>query len=49
LRAESLGTLQRSKLADLIVLDADPTVDIKNTRTIRAVYVAGRLVETPRH
>jgi imidazolonepropionase-like amidohydrolase len=46
LRADDLGTLQRSKRADLVVLDADPTADIKNTRLIHAVYVAGRPVET---
>jgi imidazolonepropionase-like amidohydrolase len=46
LRAGDIGTLQKYKTADLVVLDADPTTDIKNTRLIRAVYVAGRPVET---
>jgi imidazolonepropionase-like amidohydrolase len=46
LRADDLGTLERSKKADLVVLDADPTADINNTRMIHAVYVAGRPVET---
>jgi imidazolonepropionase-like amidohydrolase len=46
LRADDLGTLQASKRADLVVLDADPTIDIKNTRLIHMVYVAGRPVET---
>lgn len=48
LHAKDLGTLRVGKEADLIVLDADPTVDIKNTRKINAVYVGGRLVEAPR-
>jgi imidazolonepropionase-like amidohydrolase len=46
LRAKDIGTLERSKWADLVVLDADPLVDIKNTRAIRAVYIAGRPVQT---
>jgi imidazolonepropionase-like amidohydrolase len=47
LQAEDVGTLQAARRADLIVLDADPTADIKNTRTIHAVYVGGRLVQPP--
>ncbi len=44
--AKDLGTLEPGKTADLVVLDADPLVDIRNTRTIHAVYVAGRPVPT---
>jgi len=44
LGARDLGTLERSKWADFVVLDADPLQDIKNTRAISAVYVAGRKV-----
>jgi imidazolonepropionase-like amidohydrolase len=47
LGAQDIGTLQAPRRADLLVLDADPAADIKNTRKIRAVYVAGRLVHTP--
>ena len=35
------GTLQKGKRADFIVLDADPLVDIKNTRHIAAVFIGG--------
>lgn len=42
LRNDNLGTLQAGKAADFIVLDADPLADIKNSRTINAVYIAGR-------
>ena len=45
LGAKDLGTLERSKWADLIVLDRNPLDDIKNTRTINAVYIAGNRVK----
>ena len=41
LGAEDLGTLEPTKWADFVVLDANPLSDIRNSRTIRAVYVAG--------
>ncbi|MDY6944284.1 MAG: amidohydrolase family protein [Pseudomonadota bacterium] len=44
--ASELGTIEPGKAADLLVLDADPVADIRNTRTIHAVYVAGRPVTT---
>ena len=40
----SLGTVEPGKIADLVVLDADPTVDITNTRKIAAVIVGGRWI-----
>jgi hypothetical protein len=45
LGAKDLGTLGVSKWADLIVLDRNPLDDIKNTRTINAVYIAGNRVK----
>lgn len=42
LNARDIGTVERGKWGDLLVLDRDPTADIRNTRSIRAVYVAGR-------
>lgn len=44
LKAKDLGTLEASKWADLIVLGANPLSNIKNTRTIEAVYIAGNKV-----
>ncbi|MGC1305108.1 MAG: amidohydrolase family protein [Caulobacteraceae bacterium] len=44
--AKDLGTLEPGKQADLVVLDKDPLADIANTRTIRAVYIAGRAAPT---
>jgi hypothetical protein len=43
--ADSLGTVQPGKLADLVLLDADPLADIANTRRIRAVIANGRLFD----
>jgi imidazolonepropionase-like amidohydrolase len=37
------GTLERGKQADIILLDADPLADIRNTRRIAAVVQGGRL------
>ena len=38
----SLGTVERGKLADLVLLDANPLSDIGNTRKIAGVVVGGR-------
>ena len=39
--ADSLGTVAAGKVADLVVLDADPRSDITNTRKIHAVVLGG--------
>jgi imidazolonepropionase-like amidohydrolase len=44
LQATDLGTLEAGKWADLIVLAKNPLNDIKNTRTVVAVYIAGNTV-----
>ena len=41
LRIADAGTIAAGKVADLLVLDADPLDDITNTRRISAVYVRG--------
>ena len=46
LGAKDLGTLERAKWADFVVLDADPLKDIRNTRKINSVYIAGRKVRS---
>lgn len=40
----SLGTLEAGKLADLVLLGADPLADIRNTRSVRLVMQGGRVV-----
>lgn len=40
---DSVGTIKSGKVADLVLLDADPLADIENTRRIAAVVLRGRL------
>ena len=40
--SEEFGTLAKGKAADLVVLDKSPLDDIRNTKTIHAVYLAGK-------
>ncbi len=39
--SDQYGTIEKGKKADFIVLNADPSKNIKNTRDIAAVYKAG--------
>ena len=39
------GTLQKGKFADLVILDADPLLDIRNTRKIFKVMKAGEFLQ----
>jgi imidazolonepropionase-like amidohydrolase len=41
---DQIGTLQPGRWADLIVLDGNPLDDIKNTRKIDSVWIAGNRV-----
>jgi imidazolonepropionase-like amidohydrolase len=43
--ADFVGTIDVGKLADLVLLDANPLADVANTRRIRAVIVNGRLLD----
>ncbi|MBI3982632.1 MAG: amidohydrolase family protein [Gemmatimonadetes bacterium] len=42
---DSLGTIEPGKIADLVLLDADPLTDIRNVRRIVAVVANGRLLD----
>jgi imidazolonepropionase-like amidohydrolase len=44
LRADSLGRIAEGKVADLVVLDANPATDIAATRRIAWVMLRGRIV-----
>ncbi len=43
-RVDDLGTIEEGKLADLVLLDANPLQDITNTRRINAVVMNGRVL-----
>jgi imidazolonepropionase-like amidohydrolase len=43
--ADSVGTIERGKIADLVLLDANPLADIANTRRIASVILGGRLFD----
>jgi imidazolonepropionase-like amidohydrolase len=46
--ADSLGTVEVGKVADVVLLDADPLVDIRHVGRIRAVIMGGRLFDRSR-
>ena len=48
LGADELGTVAEGKLADLVILDADPLDDIRNTRRIWQVIQGGRVIARDR-
>lgn len=43
-KLDSLGTIERGKIADLVLLDADPLQSINNTRRIHAIIIGGKLI-----
>jgi imidazolonepropionase-like amidohydrolase len=40
-----IGSLEAGKLADLVVLDADPTADIRNSEKVYRVMLGGRMYD----
>jgi adenine deaminase len=44
----TMGTVRAGNVADLVVLDADPLADIRNTQRINAVVTKGRLLRRSR-
>jgi imidazolonepropionase-like amidohydrolase len=45
LHLSDVGTVAAGKIADLLLLDADPTESIRNTRRVFAVYLRGVAVD----
>lgn len=43
--SKDVGSLEVGKLADLLVLDADPTKDIRNTEKLHRVMLGGRMYD----
>jgi len=48
-RSEDLGTLEKGKIADLVILNRDPLQDIGNTQDIDAVFKDGQPVNLDYH
>jgi len=46
-RLGSAGTIEKGKIGDLVLLDANPLAEIGNTRKINAVVVGGTLITRP--
>jgi len=42
---DSIGTIEKGKIADLVLLNANPLENIRNTRKIEAVVMNGRLLQ----
>jgi imidazolonepropionase-like amidohydrolase len=43
----TMGSVAPGKVADLVLLDADPTADIHNARQIQSVVLAGKYFSRP--
>ena len=43
-REDSMGSVTEGKLADLVLLDADPLADINNAKKIRTVIKNGKVI-----
>ena len=48
-RLQDLGTLEAGKLADLVVLQRDPSADIHAIRTVDRVMLGGKWVDVQRY
>ncbi|MBN8843139.1 MAG: PD40 domain-containing protein [Sphingomonadales bacterium] len=44
-RLDDMGTLEAGKYADILVFDADPLADIRNTRSVKLVMRGGQLFD----
>ena len=42
---DDLGTVEEGKIADLLVVDADPSIDIANMKKIHMVIKGGQIID----
>jgi imidazolonepropionase-like amidohydrolase len=47
MKIDAIGNLVKGAWADLVVLDQDPLTDIRNTRSINSIWIAGNRVNGP--
>ncbi len=45
---DRMGSVEEGKLADLVLLNADPTLDIRNVRGISTVILGGKVIDLSR-
>jgi len=43
--ADRLGTIERNKLADLLIIDGDPSKDIKDLRKVITIIQGGKIIK----
>ena len=44
--ADRLGTIEKGKLADLLILDKDPLAEIKNLREVNTIIQEGKIIKS---
>ena len=47
-KLDSFGTIENGKIADLVLLEANPLENIQNTRRIAAVVIGGKVIFKPK-
>jgi imidazolonepropionase-like amidohydrolase len=47
-KLDEYGTIEAGKLADLLILEADPLADIRNIRKLKSVMKEGRIIDLAR-
>jgi imidazolonepropionase-like amidohydrolase len=43
-KEKELGTVEKGKIADLVLLEGNPLEDIRNTQRINTVVIRGKLI-----